>query len=107
MNEIPAARRILRRRDLRGKIVTGDALLTQRELSTRIVEGGGDYVWTIRGNQGRSLEDIQLLFASEPCVPGFSPSHKDFRCASTREKGHGRLERRTLTASSLLAGYLN
>jgi predicted transposase YbfD/YdcC len=106
-NEIPAAIRILRQLDLRDKIVTGDALLTQRELSRHIVEAGGDYVWTIKGNQGRSLEDIELLFGPETCAPGFSPSHKDFRTASTGEKGHGRLERRTLTASSLLAGYLN
>jgi predicted transposase YbfD/YdcC len=106
-NEIPAAMRILRRLDLRGKIVTGDALLAQRELSTHIVEAGGDYVWKIKGNQSRTQEDIELLFAPESCVPGFSPSPKDFRAATTREKGHGRLERRTLTASSLLKDYVN
>jgi len=106
-NEIPAAMRILRQLDLRGKIVTGDALLAQRELSTHTVEAGGDYIWKIKGNQSRTQEDIELLFAPESCVPGFSPSHKDFRTATTREKGHGRLERRTLTASSLLKDYVN
>jgi predicted transposase YbfD/YdcC len=106
-NEIPAAMRILRQLDLRGKIVTGDALLAQRELSTYIVEAGGDYIWKIKGNQSRTQDDIELLFAPESCVPGFSPSHKDFRPATTREKGHGRLERRTLTASSLLKDYVN
>ena len=106
-NEIPAAMRILRQLDLRGKIVTGDALLAQRELSTHIVEAGGDFVWTVKGNQSRTQDDIELLFAPEPCAPGFSPSHKDFRTATTREKGHGRLERRTLTASSLLKDYVD
>ena len=106
-NEIPAAMRILRQIDLRGKIVTGDALLAQRELSAHIVEEGGDFLWTVKGNQSRTQDDIELLFAPEPCAPGFSPSHKDFRTTITREKGHGRLERRTLTASSLLAGYLD
>jgi predicted transposase YbfD/YdcC len=106
-NEIPAAMRILRQLDLRGKIVTGDALLAQRELSTHTVEAGGHFVWTIKGNQGRTQDDIELLFAPESCVPGFSPSHKDFRTATTRDKGHGRLERRTLTASSLLKDYVN
>jgi predicted transposase YbfD/YdcC len=105
-NEIPAASRLVRCLDLRGKIVTGDAMLAQRELSALIVAGGGDYVWTVKGNQDRLEEDIALLFAPEPCVPGFSPSHKDFRTATTREKGHGRLESRTLTASSQLKGYL-
>lgn len=106
-NEIPAAMRVLRQLDLRDKIVTGDALLAQRELSTHIVKNGGDFVWTIKGNQSRTEEDIELLFAPESCAPGFSPSHKDFRTASTLDKGHGRLERRTLTASSLLKDYVN
>ena len=106
-NEIPAAMRILKQVDLRGKVVTGDALLTQRDLSTQIVEAGGEYVWMVKDNQGRLQEDIEVLFAPESCVPGFSPSHKDFQTAIIRGKGHGRLERRTLTASSLLKGYLS
>jgi predicted transposase YbfD/YdcC len=106
-NEIPAAMRILRQLDLRGKIVTGDALLAQRELSTHIVKAGGDFVWTVKGNQSRTQDDIELLFAPESCAPGFSPSHKDFRTATTRGKGHGRLEWRTLTTSSLLKDYVN
>jgi predicted transposase YbfD/YdcC len=106
-NEIPAAARILRRLDLRGKIVTGDALLAQRELSAQVVEAGGDYLWTVKGNQDRLQEDIEVLFAPESCVPGFSPSHKDFASVTRRGKGHGRLERRTLTASSQLKGYLD
>jgi predicted transposase YbfD/YdcC len=106
-NEIPAAMRILRQLDLRDKIVTGDALLAQRELSTHIVETGGDFIWKIKGNQSRTQDDIELLFAPESCVPGFSPSHKDFRTATRWGKGHGRLERRTLTASSLLKDYVN
>ena len=106
-NEIPAAERILQQLDLRGKIVTGDALLTQRELSSQIVEAGGSYVWPVKDNQGRLKEDIEVLFAPESCVPGFSPSHKDFRTATTLDKAHGRIERRTLTASSQLKDYLD
>lgn len=41
-NEIPAAGCVLKMFDLRGKIITGDALLAQRELSLQIVEAGGD-----------------------------------------------------------------
>jgi hypothetical protein len=50
-NEIPAALRVVKALNLRGKIVTGDALLAQRELSTVIVEQGGHYIWTIKKNQ--------------------------------------------------------
>ena len=87
--------------------MTGDALLTQRELSIQIVEGGGSYVWPVKENQGRLKEDIEVLFAPESCVPGFRPSHKDFQTATERDKGHGRLAQRTLTTSSLLKGYLD
>jgi predicted transposase YbfD/YdcC len=106
-NEIPAAMRLIRCLDLRGKIVTGDALLAQRELSAQIVEGGGEYLWTVKGNQDRLQEDIEVLFAPESCAPGFSPSHKDFRSVTKGGKEHGRLERRTLTASSQLKDYLD
>ena len=105
-NEIPAAKRVVKQLDLRGKIVTGDAMLAQRELSVAIVEGDGDWVWTVKGNQGQLQRDIEILFEPELCTGGFSPSHKDFQTAVTRGKGHGRRERRTLTSSSLLKEYV-
>jgi predicted transposase YbfD/YdcC len=105
-NEIPASVRVVKQLDLRGKIVTGDALLAQRELSTTIVEKGGDYVWTVKGNQGQLQRDIEVLFEPEVCSGGFSPCHKDFQTAVTRGKGHGRRERRTLTSSSMLNEYV-
>jgi predicted transposase YbfD/YdcC len=105
-NEIPAAKRVVKQLDLRGKIVTGDAMLAQRELSVMVVEGGGDYLWTVKGNQGQLKQDIELLFETESCTGGFSPCHKDFQTAVTREKGHGRRERRTLTSSCMLKDYV-
>jgi predicted transposase YbfD/YdcC len=106
-NEIPAAVRVLKCLDLRGKVVTGDALLTQRGLSAQIVEAEGDFVWFVKENQPELRQDIETLFAAEECTPGFSPSKKDLRSAQQIGKGHGRIERRTLTASSDLKGYLN
>ena len=104
-NEIPASARLLKALALQGKIITGDALLAQRDLSRQIVEAHGDYVWTLKGNQPQMCEDLVTLFAGEKTVPGFSPATKDFRTAQTSEKGHGRIERRTLTASTELKGY--
>ena len=106
-NEIPAALRVVKALDLRGKIVTGDALLAQRELSTVIVEKGGHYIWTIKKNQPQTRQDIQALFEPESCTPGFSPCHKDFRTSRTVGKAHGRLEKRSLTASSMLSEYVD
>lgn len=104
-NEIPASARLLKALDLQGKIITGDALLAQRDLSRQIVEAHGDYVWTLKANQPQMCEDLATLFAGEKTVKGFSPATKDFRTAETTEKGHGRIERRTLTASTELKGY--
>jgi len=104
-NEISAAPQVLKSIDLRGKIVRGDALLTQRSLSAQIVEAGGEYVWLVKDNHPQWKQDIELVFQPEACVPGFSPTPKDFRTAQTLDKGHGRLEVRTLTTSSLLKDY--
>ena len=104
-NEISVAPEVLKSLDLRGKVVRGDALLTQRRLSAQIVDAGGDYVWIVKDNQPQLRQDIEQLFQPEVCAPGFSPTPKDFQTAQTVNKAHGRLEVRTLTSSSLLQDY--
>lgn len=106
-NEISAAPRVLKCLDLRGKIVTGDAMFAQRELSLQIVELGGDYIWTVKDNQSTLRQDIELLFKPEKTVKGFSQGTKDFRTDQTIEKGHGREEHRVLTVSAELKHYLD
>jgi predicted transposase YbfD/YdcC len=106
-NEITAAPRVLSTLDLRGKIVSGDAIFAQRNLSVQIVEGGGHFIWTVKDNQVQLRQDIATLFEPETCVKGFSPAAKDLRTTETIEKGHGRLERRRLTASAEMKGYLD
>lgn len=104
-NEISAAPRVLQALDLPGKIVTGDAMFAQRGLSQQVVAAGGDYVWTVKDNQPQLRADIEELFV--PTVPigkGFNTGPTDFRRAQTINLGHGRIEKRTLTASSQLQG---
>ena len=102
-NEIMAAPHVLKVLDLQGKIVTGDAMFAQRALSLLIVQGGGHYLWTVKDNQTQLKQDIEQLFANDQhCVPGFSPAPTDFASARTTNSGHGRIETRTLTTSSLL-----
>jgi predicted transposase YbfD/YdcC len=82
--------------------------LAQRELSLHIVQAGGEYLWVIKDNQPETAEALARLFAPEPVVKGFSPaSHDDFKEAQTVEKGHGRIETRTLTASPASPVWLN
>ena len=47
------ASNLLAQLELRKKVVTGDALYCQRELSLRVLEQGGDYLWALKDNQPR------------------------------------------------------
>ena len=106
--EIPGAVKLLKMVDLRGKVVMGDALHTQRALSILIVEDGGEYIWFAKGNQSQMEEDIRLWFEPEPDpIPGMGRLPKDFETAREVSKGHGRLEERTLTVSSQLKDFLD
>jgi predicted transposase YbfD/YdcC len=106
-NEIVAAPRLLERLNLRGALISGDAMFTQRALSTQIVEGGGDYCWTVKENQPILYDDLRMLFSPVvlPVAKGWSPIPLDFVTVEQVCKGHGRREVRRLTVSSLLAGY--
>jgi predicted transposase YbfD/YdcC len=106
-SELTVVPRLLQALDLRGKVVTADALFTQRALSVQIVEAGGDYLWLAKENQPRLLEAIAQLFAPQTRTPGWGVPRNDFQKATSSNKGHGRLERRTITTSELLNDYLD
>lgn len=108
-NEITAAPRVLEQVDLSGKVVTGDALLAQRKLSNQIIGQGGDFIWPIKDNHPRLLADIQQLFAipDEVQKPGFGKISTDFQSVNSINKGHGRIEKRTLHTSIMLNDYLD
>jgi len=106
--EQEAAPRVLKSMDLREKVVMGDALHTQREVSTQIVEAGGEYIWFAKGNQPQLEENIRLWFEPDvQPIPGMNFPPKDLERAQTTSKGHGRLEKRTLTVSSQLKDFLD
>jgi predicted transposase YbfD/YdcC len=104
-NEIVVMPSLLASLDLQGRVVVGDAMQTQRELSVQVLEGGGDYVWFVKENQPTLLAEIEELFMPPPITPGHSAPARDFVQASKPEKGHGRREERRITVSSMLAGY--
>lgn len=103
-NEISAAPRLIQQVTVRGRTITGDAMLAQRKLSKQIVAAGGDYLWTVKKNHPVLSADLAMHFASER-LPAFAHL-QDFRSHTTIEKGHGRIEPRTLTASTGLNDYL-
>ncbi len=107
-SEVSAAPTLLSWVDLRNKVVVGDALHTQRAVSIQIGKAGGNFLWTVKGNHPQLLQDLQDWFDDQvPLLPGLGCPPKDFQSASTTSKGHGRLEVRTLTASSQLNDFLD
>lgn len=72
-NEHKAALRLLSGMVLDGRLITGDAMSRQRDLSRRIVDAGGHYLWVVKDNQPALSADIQAALA--PGSDGaFSPS---------------------------------
>lgn len=106
-NEIVVAPKLLKCLDLRNKVVIGDAMHTQRQVSIQIVEAGGDFVWIVKDNQANTRQAIEQLFAPEKPVPGLGRPPMDFQSAQTVEKQAGRVEERRITVSSLLNEYLD
>jgi predicted transposase YbfD/YdcC len=107
-NEISAAPILLDLVDLRNKVVIGDAIHTQRQVSIQIGRVGSNYIWTVKGNQPQLLQDLQDWFDTEvELLPGMGAPAKDFRSISVTNKAHGRIEVRVLTTSSQLNDFLD
>jgi len=75
-------------------------------LSELIVEGGGEYLWTVKDNQSALREEIEAAFEIEEGMTKLKKMENDFERAKTIEKGHGRIEERRLTVTSQMKGYL-
>ena len=107
-NEISAAPYLLSCINLRNKVVIGDAMHTQRQISIQIGTASGNYLWVVKGNQPQLLQDLHDWFdTSIPLLPGMGCPPKDFHSATMTNKGHGRIEVRTLTTSSQLNDFLD
>jgi predicted transposase YbfD/YdcC len=83
-NEIPTVRTLLKTFDLKDVVVTVDAMHTQTDTATLIVDAGGDYVFTVKANQ-------PTLYAQCKALPW-----KDVPACSTVQTGHGRRAHRAI-----------
>jgi hypothetical protein len=61
--ELAAAKALLADLPLRGRLVTTDALLTQREVAQQVVDGGGDYLLPVKDNQPTLHADLEAAFS--------------------------------------------
>ncbi len=101
--EIPAAPHLLGQIPLQGTVVLADALHTQRKLCQQVGDAEGAYVLTVKDNQPGLYRAIESLFTE----PNRYPYLLDFQTETKTNKGHGRIEQRTLTAVSLLPGEID
>jgi predicted transposase YbfD/YdcC len=96
-NEIGAIEEMLKGLFLQGKVVTMDALLTQRKVAQGIVSEGGDYVMTVKENQQ------ELLAIIEGAIAGIAFYSQEAEVAETLDCRHGRIEARKLVTTSVLS----
>jgi len=90
-NEITAIPELLKLVDIRGAIITIDALGTQRAIAKDIIDGGADYVLALKGNQEK-LHDAVIEYVDEQMKSDFR--NIGARRHITEETGHGREELR-------------
>lgn len=106
-NEITAIPVLLSLIDIHGAIITIDAMGTQTAIAEKIVDGGGDYLLALKGNQG-TLHDATVDYVQEQAKTDFRGIGA--RRHDTVEKNHGRIERRTyiqMPAPRSLPGFDN
>lgn len=93
-NEITAIPELLRLFQIKGNIITIDAMGTQKEIAQTIIEREADYVLAVKGNQKRLYEDIEFHLDSEIKDKGKAAMKEQGHYAISRTKDHGRIETR-------------
>lgn len=91
-NEITAIPELLRLVDIKGTIITIDAMGTQKAIAEQIVDSGADYVLALKGNQ-ETLHQEVIDYIDEQCKNDFADVKA--RRHMTQETGHGREEVRS------------
>ncbi len=90
-NEITAIPKLLDLLSLKGQIVTIDAMGCQTAIAEKIIDGGGDYILALKGNQGTLSADVTLFLETEIAKP--SSNKIQDQCEDV-DAGHGRIETR-------------
>jgi predicted transposase YbfD/YdcC len=102
-NEITAIPEVLKLVDLKGAIITIDAIGAQKAIASRIIDGEGDYVLALKGNQ-ETLHQAVIDYIDEQLEGELEGAQE----LVTTETGHGREEARTylqLPAPAGLPGF--
>lgn len=94
-NEITAMPELINLLDIKGKIITTDAMGCQKDIAEKIRKHEGDYLLAVKGNQGKLYRAIEKAFPvkriNDPALDSFV----------TEEKSHGRKETRLHIVSDI------
>jgi predicted transposase YbfD/YdcC len=83
-NEITAIPELLDLLEIKGSIITMDAMGTQRAIAEKIIDNGGDYILSVKDNQKYLREQVEAVCSRSQPVADYTEE----------EKGHGRIETR-------------
>ena len=84
-NEINAIPQLLDLLDIKGSVISIDAMGCQKKIASQIVAKEGDYILALKGNQSSLHDDIKLFF-------GDSNLHENTKSFEETDGGHGRIE---------------
>lgn len=88
-NEITALPEVIEVLDIKGAIVTIDAMGCQKSIAEQIQKKGADYILGLKGNQMSLYNEVKTAFESN------AETFFGMEFAKTSEKGHGRIEERS------------
>ena len=92
-NEIPAVKELVQMLDVKGMVITADAMHCQKETAETIVNNGGDYVLQLKANQKNFYDDVYAMFDDK--YMDEADKNCEYEIYKTQEKSHGRIETRT------------
>jgi predicted transposase YbfD/YdcC len=92
-NEIPAVRDLIDMLDIKGMVLSMDAMHCQKDTVEKIIDNGGDYVVQLKKNQGNFYEDVYAMF--DDSYMDTADKDCEYEIYKAIEKGHGRIEKRT------------
>lgn len=99
-NEVSTLKPLLREVVCKGRILTADAAQSYHDFGRRVKRAGGEVILFIKGNTPRTREDLELFFEDPQA------DRSTWESFERAEKGHGRLEQRSILTSPDLNDYL-
>lgn len=91
-NEITAIPELLKLLDLKGNIVTIDAMGCQKKIASQIIEQEGDYIFNLKSNQSSLHDDVKLFI--ESYIDDKKTQQTEFDIEEIVDGDHGRIETR-------------